>query len=81
MMSTGSGDFSEIYQARKFVFSPLSLNKAVEKWSGECVKTLTVNGEIPRRFRFSLLWKMNAHSVDDRHWVWGVGIFITQAQV
>ena len=53
----------------------------MEKRSGERVKTLRVNGEIPRRFRFPLLWKMNAHSVDDRHWVWGVGIFIPEAQV
>lgn len=60
-------------------FFPLSLNKTVEKWSGVRVKTLTVNGEILRLFGFS--WKMNAHCVDDRRWVLGVGIFITQAQV
>ena len=51
----------------------------MEKRSGERVKTLTVNGEILRLFGFS--WKMNAHCVDDRHWVLGVGIFITEAQV
>lgn len=57
----------------KFIFSPLSLNKAVEKWSEERVKTLTVNGETPHLLGFSLLWKMNTHCVDDRHWVLGVG--------
>lgn len=57
----------------KFIFSPLYLNKAVEKWSEEHVKTLTVNGETPHLLGFSLLWKMNTHCVDDRHWVLGVG--------
>ena len=45
----------------KFIFSPLSLNKVVEKWSEEGVKTLTVNGETPHLLGFSLLWKMNTH--------------------
>lgn len=57
----------------KFIFFPLSLNKAVEKWSEEGVKTLTVSGETPHLLGFSLLWKMNTHCVDDRHWVLGVG--------
>ena len=60
---------------------PLSLNKAVGKWNEEHVKTLTVIGETPQLLTFSLLWKMNTHCVDDRYWVLGVGVFITQAQV
>ena len=45
------------------------------------VKTLKVNGETPHLLGFSLLWKMTTHCVDDRYWVLGVGVFITQAQV